>query len=324
MKKLNDAKQFDKALSLYDQHEKPNPLLISNKVVTQALKASTKLLDRQRGLTISKKIPLSSMDDSYLLASLIHMFSKLFFLLNICFFLLFLPVEFNMIDKAVKIFEESKIRSESMFTTIIKGNQRIFFGKDSLRKQIFNQSNLGYLKHQMPEKAFDLFSKISNPSEILLIQIFNTCAQLGNSDALNYGKTVFDQMSIDCQKNSFLMNSAFNVFIKCGEIAYAERIFSKIKRFVIGYGRLMKTFNLENKPEKTIDLYEQMKRDQIQADRIIYLLLINACSQIGFETICQRIVQEISKDYLLDYQIQTALIHMWVRFSSFDLFIFFY
>jgi hypothetical protein len=129
MKKLNDANKFDKALSLYDQHEKENPLLISNKVVTQALKASTKLLDRQRGLIISKKIPLSSMNDSYLLASLIHMFSKLFFLVNICFFILFLQVEFNMIDEAVKIFEESKIRSESMFTTIIKGNQRTFFGK---------------------------------------------------------------------------------------------------------------------------------------------------------------------------------------------------
>lgn len=75
MKKFNDLKQFDRTLLLY---EKSHPSLISNKVLTQTLKASANLSDKNRGLAIAKKIRLSSMNDTYLLASLIHMFSKNF------------------------------------------------------------------------------------------------------------------------------------------------------------------------------------------------------------------------------------------------------
>ncbi|UJR24102.1 hypothetical protein I4U23_027069 [Adineta vaga] len=277
MKKLNDLKNFDKTLLLYDEYEKCHPSFISNKVLTQALKASTNLFDKTHGLTISKKISLSSMNDTYLLASLIHMF-----------------IQFNQIDEAEKIFQKSKIQSESMFLTIIKG----------------------YLKNEMYEKAFDLFVKLSNPNEILLIQIFNTCAKLENEKALICGRKFFDQMSMNCYNNIFLMNSAFNMFIKCKDSISAERIFSKIPRFLIGYGRLMKIFNLEKQPEKTIDLYEQMKRDGIKPDRIIYLSLINACARIGMKAICQRIVNEIPEEFLLNCQIQSSLIHMWGKSGS--------
>lgn len=165
----------------------------------------------------------------------------------------------------------------------------------------------------MIEQAFDLFEKIINPNEILLIQIFKTCAKLQDGKALSCGRKFFEQMPIEYEKNEFLMNSAFDMFIKCGDSTSAERIFSKIPRFLIGYGRLMKIFNTEKQPEKTIDLYKQMKQDKIKPDRIIYLLLINACAQIGLESICQQIVKEIPKDFLSNNQIQTSLIHMWVR-----------
>ncbi|CAF1464407.1 unnamed protein product [Adineta ricciae] len=277
MKKFNDLKQFDQTLLLYDEYEKSHPALISNKVLTQVLKASTHLLDKHRSLTIAKKISLSSMNDTYLLASLIHMF-----------------IQFDQIGEAEQVFQQSRIRSQTMFLTMIKG----------------------YLKHEMVEQAFDLFEKITNPNEILLIQIFNTCAKLENQKALNCGRKFFEQMPIEYEKHQFLMNSAFNMFIKCGDSTFAERIFKKIPRFCIGYGRLMKIFNLEKQPEKTIDLYEQMKHDEIKPDRIIYLLLINACAQIGLKSICQRIVDEIPKDLLLDHPIQTSLIYMWGKSGS--------
>ena len=220
---------------------------------------------------------------------------------------LFFKVQFDQINEAEKVFQQSKIHSQTMFLTMIKGKTRTF------RSMKTKNLCLGYLKHEMVQQAFDLFEKITNPNEILLIQIFNTCAKLENQKALNCGRKFFEQMPIEYEKHQFLMNSAFNMFIKCGDSTFAERIFKKIPRFCIGYGRLMKTFNLEKQPEKTLDLYEQMKHDKIKPDRIIYLLLINACAQIGLKSICQQFVDEIPKDLLLDHPIQTSLIHMWVR-----------
>ena len=113
-------------------------------------------------------------------------------------------------------------------------------------------------------------------------------------------------------KNSFVCNSAFDMFIKCNDIQNAELIFSKMHTFVIGYGRLMQIYNKEKTPEKTIVLYEQMKEKGIKADRIIYLLLINACSQIGLFSTCQRIIAQIPQDILVDPSIKCTLLNMWV------------
>jgi len=77
MKILNDNKQFEKALNLFDTYKEKDIKTISSFVITQALKACTQTGDIQRGLTIYKLVPIQMRHDSYILASLIHLLSML-------------------------------------------------------------------------------------------------------------------------------------------------------------------------------------------------------------------------------------------------------
>jgi pentatricopeptide repeat protein len=164
----------------------------------------------------------------------------------------------------------------------------------------------------MAQKAIELFSKITNPNEILLCLLLNSCAQVGTTDALNFGRKVWSQMSLANHKNVYILNAAFDMFIKCGDISSAESLFAKMKRIVIDYGQMMKCFNAHSMPMKTLNLYEKMRSEGIEADSITFLLLVDACAQIGLESRCRSIVKQIPHVILTDVQLQTALIHMWV------------
>ena len=76
MKKFNDDKHFEKALILFDEYEEKHGAVLSDRVLTQALKACGKLTDIKRGLALSERIASRPMKDSHTLSSLIHMFSK--------------------------------------------------------------------------------------------------------------------------------------------------------------------------------------------------------------------------------------------------------
>jgi hypothetical protein len=78
MKNLNDQNQFTKSLLLFDQYKTKNPSSIS---LTQALKACQKLGDFKRGYRIIKEYSSSlNINDYHLLASMIHLLSKLYFI----------------------------------------------------------------------------------------------------------------------------------------------------------------------------------------------------------------------------------------------------
>ena len=75
----------------------------------------------------------------------------------------------------------------------------------------------------------------------------------------------------------------------------------------------MKIHNMKNQPEKTLELYEQMIKENIPANEMTYLLLINAASQIAIQTFSQRLIQRIPLKMLEKRNIQNALIDMWVK-----------
>jgi pentatricopeptide repeat protein len=74
----------------------------------------------------------------------------------------------------------------------------------------------------------------------------------------------------------------------------------------------MKTYNMKNEFEKTFALFEQMKMEKIEPNDIIFLLIINACSQLGDLSICQSIFEQVTPTSLNNIWIQNALIDMWV------------
>ncbi|CAF5161213.1 unnamed protein product [Rotaria sp. Silwood1] len=77
MKLLNDRKQFRKSLDLFDKYKENNINKLSSSTITQALKACAQICDLERGSTIHRLISSRINNDFYILASLIHLYSKI-------------------------------------------------------------------------------------------------------------------------------------------------------------------------------------------------------------------------------------------------------
>ena len=58
----------------------------------------------------------------------------------------------------------------------------------------------------MAEKAIDLFNQIENPDEIVVILLFNACAQLGTKEALAVVKKVAQEMPKSFHSTSLYFN----------------------------------------------------------------------------------------------------------------------
>ena len=192
------------------------------------------------------------------------------------------------------------------FTTMMKGRKKF----SSL---VFNESFLqAYLLHQLPQKAIELFFQIDKPDQITTTVFFSACAESKDEKTLSTAKKVFSQLPRHSRESRLLLQTVFNMFCRYNDIAHAEILFEQIDRDVIAYGSLMKTYNDQNQAEKTLQLFERMKRENIQRNSIIFVLVINACANIRFRSLCQSIVKQIPSHLFKDHWIQTTLVDMWV------------
>ncbi|CAF4333211.1 unnamed protein product [Rotaria sordida] len=101
----------------------------------------------------------------------------------------------------------------------------------------------------MSQKAIDVFNKIQTPNEIIIILLFNACAQLESSEALNLVKKVSEEIPKSFFSNAHLLTSLLDALMKCGDVSSAQLLFdnSKEKSSEI-YGAMMSGFNKQNSP----------------------------------------------------------------------------
>lgn len=160
----------------------------------------------------------------------------------------------------------------------------------------------------------DLFAQIEKPDETLYKLYFSACAQLSNKQALVSGKRIFSQLTNNYHKNVDLVNCVLTMFIKCDDIESSQSLFARMSRNLTSYRLMMKMYNMKDEPEKTMNLFEQMKQENIQPNDIIFSLLIDACSHIGDYSLCQAVISQMSPDLSADRWIQNGLVDMWVGF----------
>ncbi|CAF0993594.1 unnamed protein product [Adineta steineri] len=272
MKSLNDNKQFNKSLELFDTYKKNNVKSLSNLTISQALKACIHLDDVQRGRNIHHLLSSRINNDSYILISLIH------FYINCA----------HMKDARL-LFDTLTKKSLSIYEAMMKG----------------------YIKNNEAKKAIDLFNEIKDPDEIIIILLFNACAQLANEEGLNLIEKVSKQIPESFMSNPRLLSSLSDAKMKCNDIKSTQLLFSKSKnKSVSMYETMMNKFNENEECSKTLDLFSEMKMNNIEGTVKIYTYIIQALSQSADYSFSKRIIEQIPKSILIDDHISNALIHL--------------
>ncbi|CAF1606549.1 unnamed protein product, partial [Rotaria magnacalcarata] len=221
MKLLNDKKQFEKALALFDQHGVNNILTLSNFTLTQVLKACAHVGDLQRGKIIHNLIASKTKNDIYVSSTLIHLY-----------------VHCADVASAKSLFDSIKNKTPAMYGIMMKG----------------------YIKHKQANKAIALFNEIQNPNDVHMILLFNSCAQLKTKEALDLVKKTSKQIPESFYSNPHLLTSLLDALMKCGDVAHAESLFysSKVK-VLSSYGAMMKGYIHNNLPDKAINVFNEVE-----------------------------------------------------------------
>ena len=94
----------------------------------------------------------------------------------------------------------------------------------------------------MPERVPELFGKMSvKPDQVALTLLFNAFAKLTDANSIKAGRDVLKRIPSSFLADDYLVNSAFNMLMKFGDVAEAERLFERLERkSVVSYGALMK------------------------------------------------------------------------------------
>ncbi|CAF1668748.1 unnamed protein product, partial [Adineta ricciae] len=117
----------------------------------------------------------------------------------------------------------------------------------------------GYIDNMLPQKSIDLFQLVKNPDEILILLLFNACAQLPSEQSLNLVKNTWKQYNTKLVRSENTLTSVIDALMKCGDVKSAEAVFAESRRKSIPmYGAMMKGYIKNEMSEKTIDLFKQI------------------------------------------------------------------
>ena len=98
----------------------------------------------------------------------------------------------------------------------------------------------GLLENNRTNEAFEMARRISLPlNEYILATVWKICAQLANQCALDFGRDLFHRMPTMFANDRILLNSALNMFMKCGDTSTAEQIFSRMNKDLISWSIMM-------------------------------------------------------------------------------------
>ncbi|CAF1125375.1 unnamed protein product [Adineta steineri] len=231
----------------------------------------------------------------------------------------------NALNLAKNVFDQLVVKSNDLLYSVLNmfikcddlKNAEILF--DRMKRDIIAYGSMMkfYNIKNQPLKTLELYEKLQEenfkPDKIILNLFFNACAQLKTKNALNLAKNVFDQLII---KSNDLLYSVLNMFIKCDDLKNAEILFDRIDRDIIAYGSMMKFYNIKNQPLKTLELYQKLKDENLKPTEITFVLLLDACSEIGDLSLSESLVCQIPESFLSNLYIRNALIDLFGKVGS--------
>ena len=166
----------------------------------------------------------------------------------------------------------------------------------------------------MFDKALDLYEQMSvKPNNVIYTLTFRACAELASDRAIRIGETLLAQILQTSAPDNIVLSSAIHMLMKFGNTKQAEHLFQSIKdKDITTYASMMKVYNLNKQPLKTLQLLQTIKQQGLTPDVVIFTLCIDACSQVGILTVCQELAAQIPSHLQGNPMICDALIDMWV------------
>uniref|UniRef100_A0ACD5ZTZ4 Uncharacterized protein n=1 Tax=Avena sativa TaxID=4498 RepID=A0ACD5ZTZ4_AVESA len=152
----------------------------------------------------------------------------------------------------------------------------------------WNSLIVGYVENDMWNEALMLFSQMrmqgSKPDAISVVNALSACVCL--SDIL-IGKC-FHTYAVKCafMSNIYVNTALLNLYSKCADLPSAQGVFSEMSdRNSVTWGAMIGGYGMQGDSAGSIDLFNEMLKDNIQPNEAVFTSILSACSHTGMVTV---------------------------------------
>ncbi|KAJ8450587.1 hypothetical protein Cgig2_020224 [Carnegiea gigantea] len=155
----------------------------------------------------------------------------------------------------------------------------------SHRDQIsYNTLIVGYSQTSDCQKSVRLFRELGlNGTQQDTVSLVGVIAACANFTGLKPGKEIHGFIVRRLfHTHLFVSNSLLDLYMKCGKIGIAQKIFERIeKKDVASWNTMILGFGMLGEFQTAINLFEAMREDTLNHDSISFIAVLSACSHGG-------------------------------------------
>ncbi|KAK9085057.1 hypothetical protein Sjap_025468 [Stephania japonica] len=149
----------------------------------------------------------------------------------------------------------------------------------------WNAMIAGYVQNERYSDAVNLFRRMQQnggvrPSDVTLVSVLSACAHLG---ALDLGKWVDRFITrTGMELNLFLGNALADMFVKCGCLVDAKRVFDKmVEKDVVSWSIIISGSAMHGRAEEAFGHFFGMLENRVQPNEVTFMGLLSACTHSG-------------------------------------------
>ncbi|KAL1365817.1 hypothetical protein HN51_013783 [Arachis hypogaea] len=240
---LNDM--HSDVVSIYDLARVTLGALNEDVVFSVVLKACRELRDAVSGKRLHCHVIKASYPDSFVLTCLVDVYSK-------C----------GLVDSARHVFDEISERNVVSWTAMI----------------------VAYVQNECAGEGLTLFNKMRecfmSGNEFTVVSLVNACTKLGS---LHQGKWVHGYViKSGIEVNSFLASSLLDMYVKCGDLRDAQKVFDDVLAVdVVSWTAMIVGYAQRDHPNMALELFSSKRWEGLLPNSVTLSSVLSACAQIG-------------------------------------------
>ncbi|MED6194427.1 hypothetical protein PIB30_028457 [Stylosanthes scabra] len=240
---LNDM--HSDVVSIYDLARVTLGALNDDVVFSVVLKACRELRDAVSGKRLHCHVIKANYPDSFVLTCLIDVYSK-------C----------GLIECARHVFDEISERNVVSWTSMI----------------------VAYVQNECAREGLTLFNKMREcfmyGNEFTVVSLVNACTKLRS---LHQGKWVHGfVIKSGIEVNSFLASSLLDMYVKCGDLRDAQKVFDDVLAVdVVSWTAMIVGYAQRDHPNMALELFSSKRWEGLLPNSITLSSVLSACAQIG-------------------------------------------
>lgn len=165
----------------------------------------------------------------------------------------------------------------------------------------------GFVQCGKPKEAIQLFMKMEEeglrPNEVTAVAVLAACADLGD---LDLGRRIHEYSNQSgFRRNVHISNTLIDMYLKCGCLEDARRLFDEIEeRTIVSWSAMISGLAMHGQAEEALKLFSKMIQLEIKPNGVTFVALLHACSHMGMIDQGREFFASMTRDYGLIHRIE--------------------